>query len=362
VGIDLADIFRHHGSGYCQQFENQIPAQHRKAMWAIERCQTEALGGHIYQCQSCEESRYSYHSCRNRHCPKCQNEKAQEWLEAQQALLLPVPYFLLTFTLPAEIRDLSLHHQNLIYNLLFRTSAAATQSLAQDPRFVGGLLGMIGVLHTWGRNLSYHPHVHYLVPGGGLNAEDCTWLPARKDFLLPVKALSRIFRGKFRQALQQTPFFEEIPASVWRQEWVVHCEAVGSGLFALKYLAPYIFRVAISNNRILKLADGRVTFRYQASDTGKTTTMTLSAIEFIRRFLLHVLPKGFIKIRYYGFFAAASRKKLTAIRQQFCEPTIEPFSVEPEPLIRPRHTIPCPRCGQAMIRYQIIHPKKREPP
>lgn len=331
-------------------------------MWAIERCRTEALGGHIYQCRQCEAVQYSYHSCRNRHCPKCQNEKAQEWLKDQQALLLPTPYFLLTFTLPVEIKKLALQHQEYFYNLLFRTSAAAAQSLAKDPRFVGGQLGLIGVLHTWGRNLSYHPHVHYLVPGGGLSEDGCTWLPAKKDFLLPVKALSRIFRGKLREALQKTPFFEEIPKSVWRQEWVVHCEAVGSGLFALKYLAPYIFRVAISNNRILKLVDGRVTFRYQATDTGKTTTMTLSATEFIRRFLHHVLPKGFVKIRYYGFYASASRKKLSAIRQQLGEPTDQIVTNESESVTSPRFTIPCPHCGQAMIRYQIIHPKRRKPP
>jgi hypothetical protein len=362
VGLELAEIIRRYGGAYLKQREDQIPSRHRQVMRAIERCRTEALGGHIYQCQRCEETRYRYHSCRNRHCPKCQHEKAQQWLAAQQALLLPVPYYLLTFTLPAALRDVALRHQALLYHLLFRTSSAAAQSLAQDPRFVGGQIGLIGALHTWGRNLSYHPHVHYLVPAGGLSADGVTWLPARENFLLPVKALSRIFRARFRQALQKTPHFDQIPAAVWRQAWVVHCEAVGSGLPALKYLAPYIFRVAISNNRILKLADGQVTFCYQASDTGKTTVTTLSALEFIRRFLCHVLPKGFVKIRYYGFFAAGCRQKLAAIRRQLGDPPVEQLLASCEQIAQPRHTIPCPSCGQAMIRYQIILPRDREPP
>ena len=257
---------------------------------------------------------------------------------------------------------MALGHQELIYNLLFRTSAAAAQRLAQDPRFVGGQIGLIGVLHTWGRNLSYHPHVHYLVPAGGLGS-DGTWQSARDDFLFPVKALARLFRGKFRHALQKTALFDQIPTPVWRQEWVVNCQAVGSGAGALKYLAPYIFRVAISNNRILKLEDGQVTFRYQASDTGKTTRLSLSALEFIRRFLCHVLPKGFVKIRYYGFFSAGSRHKLAAIREQLGQPATEPISATAEETLSlPRHSIPCPRCGQAMIRYQKIFPKEWEPP
>ena len=362
MGLELAEIFSRHGIEYDQQNQGQIPGQQRKAMRAIVRCRTEALGGHIYQCQECEERRYSYHSCRNRHCPKCQHENGQEWLSAQQALLLNTPHFLLTFTLPAEIRALALGHQELIYNLLFRTSAAAAQSLAWDSRFVGGQIGLIGVLHTWGRNLSYHPHVHYLVPAGGLGS-DGTWKSARNNFLFPVKALSRLFRGKFRHVFQKTSLFDQIPTTVWRQEWVVHCQAVGNGVGALKYLAPYIFRVAISNNRILKLEDGQVTFRYQASDTGKTTRLSVSTLEFIRRFLCHVLPKGFVKIRYYGFFSASSRLKLAAVREQLDDPATELVSAAEEEIShQPRHSIPCPRCGHVMIRYQRIFPREWVPP
>ena len=183
MGLELADIFRQYGPAYRQKYADQILPSHRQAMRAIEQCRTEALGGQVYTCPQCGETQYSYHSCRNRHCPKCQNDKAQEWLEAQQDLLLPVPYFMLTFTLPAALREVVRSHQSLLYNLLFRISAAATQHLAKDPRFVGGQIGLVGVLHTWGRNLAYHPHIHYLVPAGGLAANTQTWLPARQDFL-----------------------------------------------------------------------------------------------------------------------------------------------------------------------------------
>ena len=266
------------------------------------RCRTEALGGQVYRCPQCDELAYRYHSCRNRHCPKCQYQSTQQWLEKQPALRLPVPYFLVTFTLPAEIRTVAQKDPQLIYNLLFRASAAATQKLAQDPRFVGGKIGMIGVLHTWTRQLCYHPHVHspmkrgtpYLVPAGGFT-KNKEWIPAHNKFMLPVKALSKLFRAKFRDALRKQAGFEKVPSSVWEQAWVVHCKPVGGGGSALKYLASYVFRVAISNPRILKLSGGRVTFRYQASATGKIKTSSLSALDFMRRFLQHVLPKGFVK-------------------------------------------------------------------
>jgi hypothetical protein len=279
-------------------------------------------------------------------------------------MLLPAPYFLLTFTLPGELRRVARSHQKLVYHLLFRASADAVQYLAQDPRFIGGQIGMVGVLHTWGRNLAYHPHVHYLVPAGGL-AADGNWRPARKNFLLPVKALSRIFRAKFRDALRKTDCFADVPVEVWKQEWVVHCQPVGRGLNALKYLAPYIFRVAISNNRILKLADGRVTFRYRTSDTGKSRVCTLDAEEFIRRFLQHVLPKAFVKVRYYGFLGSGLRQRLAALREQLGNspedlpplPEVADQDIQPSP-----HAVLCPTCGQVMQRRSIIRPQERSPP
>ena len=300
---ELAEIFRRHGPQYREKYGAKMLPSHRRVMRAVEQCRTAALGGHVYTCEACDETQYQYHSCRDRHCPKCQNGKGQAWLEKQWELLLPVPYFLLTVTLPGELREVTRSHQKLVYDLLFRASAAAVQKLAQDPRFVGGQMGMVGVLHTWGCNLSYHPHVHYLIPAVGMAADGQARLSSSKNFLFPVKALSKIFRAKFRDALRQTDCYALVPDSVWEQEWVVHCQPVGGGVRALKYLAPYIFRVAISNKRILRLAEGKVTFRYRTSDTDKLTTCVLPAEEFIRRFLQHVLPKGFVKVRYYGFLA-----------------------------------------------------------
>ena len=228
MGLELAEIVRRYGLSYRQRFADRLPPcrglalpSHRRALRAIEQCRTEALGGHVYTCPQCGRVQYRYHSCRNRHCPKCQHEQAQAWLAQQESLLLPVPYFLLTFTLPAGLRPLTCRHQRLLCDLLFRTSAAATQHMAGDPRFIGGQVGLIGVLHTWTRDLRYHPHVHYLVPAGGLAADGETWLPARSNFLLPVRALSRLFRGHFRRALRKDASFAEVPAEVWMQEWVV---------------------------------------------------------------------------------------------------------------------------------------------
>ena len=250
--LEVADIFRLHGPAYRARFGQRMLPSHRRAMQDIETCRTESLGGQVYFCSQCQVQRYSYHSCQNRHCPKCQNEQANDWLQAQKELLLPTHHFLVTFTLPAELRALARSHQKTIYNLLFRASAAALQQLAQDPRFVGARLGMVGVLHTWTRQLLYHPHVHYIVTGGGLTA-DGRWRSSRKDFLVPVKALSPIFRAKFRDQLKKSALFAAVAPRVWRKDWVVHSEAVGSGQQAFTYLAPYIFRVAISNSRLLKL-------------------------------------------------------------------------------------------------------------
>jgi hypothetical protein len=367
VGIELAEILRQCGPAYRQKYAGHLPIQHLQVMQAIETCRTEALGGQVYVCPDCEQVQYSYHSCRNRHCPKCQNENAQAWLEQQQTMLLPVPYFLLTFTLPAGLRELARHQPRLIYDLLFRMSAEATQKLAKDPRFVGGQVGMVGVLHTWGRNLAYHPHVHYLVPAGGLASDGKTWLAARQKFLLPVKALSRIFRAKMRQALAKVDVEGLISPDVWRQNWVVHCKAVGCGQQALKYLAPYIFRVAISNRRILKLEDERVTFRYRATDTGQERLCTLAAEEFIRRFLQHILPKGFIKVRYYGFFSSGSRLHLAALRQQLGQDSIFVDEVQSDQVEKTATVLEtvhrCPVCGRLMQPGGPILPAKgRSPP
>lgn len=370
MGLELADIFRRYGPAYRQKYATHMPFTHLKAMRAIEQCRTEALGGQVYRCPDCGKEQYSYHSCRNRHCPKCQNENAQQWLEKQQELLLPVPYFLLTFTVPAGLNPIIRRQQSQFYDLLFKMSAAATQQLAQDPRFLGGTLGMVGVLHTWGRNLAYHPHLHYLVPAGALAADRSTWLPARHNFLLPVKALSRLFRGKLQEALRGTSCYSQIPAKVWQQAWVVHCEAVGSGWGALKYLAPYIFRVAISNNRILKLANDQVTFRYRATESGAERLCTLGAEDFIHRFLQHVLPKGFVKVRYYGLFSPSWRKTLALLHQQLHDPRAAPPDLAEHSADRPptTQTDPsarsplCPVCGRPMQPGPYLPPSGLSPP
>jgi hypothetical protein len=269
---------------------------------------------------------------------------------------------MLTFTLPAGLRQVARSHQKRIYNLLFRASATATQKLARDPRFVGGQIGMVGVLHTWARDLSYHPHVHYLIPAGGLSLDGQHWLPADENFLVPVKALSAIFRAKFRDALRQTDLFDLVPTEVWQHDWIVHCKPVGDGTAALKYLAPYIFRVAISNNRIVKLENDKVTFRYQDSNTGETKYCILSAEAFIQRFLQHVLPKGFMKVRYYGFLSAGNRKRLNQIRDLLgaSEPDQTTDDQQSEKVLI--DTLPCPKCGQAMQMVQTLRTKRRRPP
>jgi hypothetical protein len=280
-------------------------------------------------------------------------------LQAQQHLLLPTHHFLVTFTLPAELRSLARSNQKTIYNLLFRAASQALLQLAPDPRFCGGLIGMVGVLHTWTRALLYHPHVHFIVTGGGCSPEQ-RWLPARKDFLVPVKALSPIFRAKFLEQLRQSDLFQQVPEQVWQQAWVVHSQPIGSGLAAFKYLAPYIFRVAISNQRIIKLNEGRVTFKYKDSATKQIKFATVTAEEFMRRFLQHVLPDRFVKVRYYGLLAPACRQLLQQVRQLLSAST---GKLKPEPLkiTAPPTPLSCPDCGGPLTLLSRLAPRGRAP-
>jgi hypothetical protein len=358
--IELAEVFRQHGPAYKKKYASCMLPSHLRAMSDIENCRTEVMGGHVYQCPECERKGYSYHSCKNRHCPKCQGKSAQAWLEQQDVLRLPVPYFMLTFTLPDELREIARRNQKTIYHLLFCASATAAQQLAEDRRFVGGQIGLIGVLHTWARNLTYHPHVHYLVPGGGLDSDGSAWVDSRKDFFLPVKALSILFRARFRSELQKTELFEEVPAKAWTTDWVVHCLPVGDGLAALKYLAPYVFRVALSNRRILKMASGMVTYCYKESISGETRFSILRAEEFIRRFLQHVLPKGFVKVRYYGFFSPGKRQLLATVRQMLGVLSEDKLLTENSD--RDELDLLCPTCSCAMHYLQTLHPRSRPPP
>ncbi len=269
---------------------------------------------------------------------------------------------MVTFTLPQALRLLARAHQKTIYHLFFRTAAAALQQLAWDPRFVGGQIGMVGVLQTWARDLSYHPHLHFLVPGGGVAADGRTWRPARQGFLVPVKALSVLFRGKVRAALAKSGLTGEVSDRVWEQPWVVHCQRVGSGEAALKYLAPYIFRVALSNRRIVKVDNDKVTFWYQDSHTKKRRDCTLPAEEFIRRFLQHTLPKGFVKVRYYGLFSPSYRPLLHQLRLGLHQPQqLVAAPATPPPSAQPRCR--CPTCGRPMQWVQRLKPcRYRAPP
>lgn len=359
----LGEIIRTYGDAYRAKYGERLLPSHRRALRDLANCRTAALGGHVYHCAVCRSDRYKYHSCRNRHCPQCQSRAGEAWLATQQQLLLPVPYFLVTFTLPQALRRITRSHQREMYNLLFRCAAAALQELARDPRFVGGQIGMVGVLHTWGRDLTYHPHVHFLVAGGGLSADGQRWLPSRRNFLVHVHPLGRLFRGKFRAALQKTALFSEVPSEVWRQNWVVHSQAVGDGNGALKYLAPYIFRVAIGNRRIVNISGGNVIFRYTPSGKKKSKRCTLPAEEFLRRFLQHVLPKGFVKVRYYGLFAPGQRQRLRQARKLLGAPLPEADSDdtdsdEVEPTKQPAL---CPTCGGVMTRRRVA-PVRQKPP
>lgn len=359
--VTLAEIVSQVGRAYRNQFATELLPSHRQALRSIEQCRTPSLGGHVYRCDGCDVTHYQYHSCRNRHCPQCQFQAGEQWLERQHARLLPTHYFMLTFTLPEPLRVVARANQRLFYNLLFRCAARATQQLAQDERLVGGQIGMIGVLHTWGRNLTYHPHVHFLVPGGGLDA-DYQWRATSHNFFLPVKALSKLFRAKFRDALQKTPLFTAVPTSVWHCDWVVHSQPVGLGQHALKYLAPYIFRVALSNRRIVKFENNKVTFRYRKSDTGQWRTCTLTVFEFLRRFLQHVLPKGFVKVRYYGLFAPAKREQL-ALSHQLQPSLTYPYHMpKKSDLARSPYRPLCAICKQPMELVQTLHSQTRSPP
>ncbi len=336
-------------------------------MWCIEHCRTETLGGHVYQCDACGEIVYSYHSCRNRHCNQCQLDKAEQWLAQQQAMLLPVPYFLVTFTLPQEVRAIAYANQQVVYNLLFRCAAEALQALAADPRFVGGQVGAIGVLHTWKRDLGYHPHVHFLVPGGGLDFVNDRWLPARNHFFVRVEPLSILFRAKMRDGLKQAGLYHQIPATAWRQEWVVHSKSVGHGEKAVAYLADYVFRVGIANQRIIKLENDAVTFWYKQRKTNRRVSITLPVFTFMQRFLQHVLPQGFVKVRYYGFLASGKRQRLALARELLAadhkaQQPLVGTTLAPDPGGDAPRQIFCPHCGEPLRVTATLRPRSRCPP
>jgi hypothetical protein len=361
--LELASVFKVYGPEYLQKYgENMLPS-HKKAMEDIQHCRTQIMGGHVYYCDVCEDSLYAYHSCGNRHCPKCGDDRADDWRDKHMQKLLPVNYFLVTCTLPHTLHPIARSNQKLIYRLLFQTSARALQTLARNPEWLGGQIGMVGALHTWDRSMGYHLHVHYLVPAGGIDPKTGQWKPAHPKFLVPGSALRKVFRAKFRDALKaEAPeLFAQVPPQTWTKTWNVHCEAVADGRTALKYLAPYIYRVALSNRRIVSMEHGKVTFSYKPRNKS-WTTMTLPAMKFIQRFLQHVLPKSFQKVRYFGFLHPSAKKRFYALKQQFMEENVsktidKPALKEnstPEEREPNRHTPEepgvCPNCG-GPLRY-----------
>lgn len=351
---EISDIFRLYGQEYQRLYGNSLLPSHQKTLQKIKLCRTPTLGGQVYLCSNCGQIDYSYHSCNDRNCPKCGGDKTQAWIKKQLEGLLPVPYFFVTFTLPEEFRSLVRSHQLLFYNLFFETSSQALKNLAKDKRFVGGEIGFLGILQTWARNLIYHPHIHYLVPGVALSPDHKRFRKIKnKKFLIHVLPLGQHFKFLFQKALKKTNFYARIPKSVWKKNWVVHCQQAGSGQEIIKYVAPYVYRVAISNHKLIKIEDRTVTFAYEDSQTKKTKTCTLEVLEFIRRFLQHVLPPGFVKIRYFGIMGANIKDKWFLLKYlliQFLSCKGKEWFLSLQFEIRKKLRT-CPKCGGLFLLF-----------
>jgi hypothetical protein len=316
----------------------------------IVHCRTRALGGEIYRCLDCRRDHFVYHSCNHRACPQCGHAQASAWIAKQKLKLLPVPYYLITFTVPEGLRAWLRSHQKLGYAALLRESAGTLQDVARRPKYLGAEIGCLSVLHTWGRQLQYHPHVHCVVPAGGLRADGLRWLrPPAANFFLPQKVLAARFRHRLKQSLAQAQALQLIPAAVWRQPWVVDVQPVGGGEAALKYLSAYVSRTALGNQRILRDDQGRITFKYKDSGSGQGRTLNVSAHEFIRRFLQHVLPRGFQRVRYYGWLAPAAQgrwERILALLDWKAPPLVLPPKLEPL----------CPDCGRQLCWIATFKP------
>ena len=343
---EVADVVRAYGKQFGEQHGHLLDDQARRVLHAIENCRTATLGGHVEACDQCGHSAISYNSCRNRHCPKCQGASRERWLAERRAELLPVPYFHVVFTLPQQLAPLALQNKRVVYGILFRAVAETLIEVAADPKRLGAEIGVLAVLHTWGQTLQHHPHLHCVIPGGGLAPDRSRWIPSVHHFFLPVKVLSRVFRGKFiallRSAfrtgklqfhgrlaeLQEKSTFNALLDRAYNQDWVVYTKRpFGGPEQVLRYLARYTHRVAISNHRLLSVADGQVTFRWKDyAHGGKHKEMTLTACEFLRRFLLHVLPRGFVRIRHFGFMANRQRKALLHTCRALLSVTTDPPS------------------------------------
>jgi hypothetical protein len=351
--LEVADVLRAAGAEVCARLA-VLPSQ-QQALRSILQCRTCALGGELYRCGDCGAYRFSYHSCGNRHCPKCHGQQTQQWLEQQRARLLPCSYYLLTFTLPSELRALARSNQKLVYGLLLNAASATIQKLCADPKWLGAQPAIIGVLHTWTRAMLYHPHAHFLVSAGGLSPEGRCWRePKNPKFLLPVHALSKIFRAKMRDGLKEAQLLTKLPQGFWAptKKWVVHAQPAGTGEKVLDYLARYLFHIAISNSRLERLENGQVTFGYRDNATQQLTQVRLPAAEFVQRFLQHVLPKGFAKVRHYGLDSAACRHRhaqamgLLAKAPAAAAPC---QALAPPPQATGEEAAGCPRCGKGPL-------------
>jgi len=383
--LEVADIFRENGPAWREAQRGHLSLAQLRVMSAITQCRTAALGGHVLRCDGCGTDQIAYNSCRNRHCPKCQSPAAQRWLDARQADLLPVEYYHVVFTLPAPIADLAYQNKAVFYGLLFDVAAEVLQTIAADPKHLGARIGATLVLHTWGSALTHHPHVHGIVPGGGLSPDGTQWIACRPGFFLPVRVLSRLFRRRFLEELQglhqagKLKFFGEhvslADAQAFKQwlapmrqcEWVVYAKRPFAGPSAvLAYLSRYTHRVAISNSRLLAMDERGVTFRwkdYRAKGSTRYKTMTLSPVEFMRRFLLHVLPGGFHRIRHYGLLANGNRKlSLVAARQLLGVHAATTAAIVDEAaanneLDSKSPTFVCRHCGRPMVIVLLLAPE-----
>jgi hypothetical protein len=383
--LEVADIFRAHGPAWRTANAGHLSLAQLKVMSAIERCRTAALGGHVARCQDCSHSLIAYNSCRNRHCPKCQGAAAKDWLAARQDELLPVPYYHVVFTLPGSISNIACQNKAAVYGILFKAAAETLITIAADPKHLGARIGMTAVLHTWGSALTHHPHLHMIVPGGGISLDGERWISCRPGFFLPVRVLSSLFRRLFLEKLVaaheagrllffgdhvhlgDAKAFSRYLAPFRRAEWVVYAKAPFAGPEAvLAYLSRYTHRVAIANSRLISFDDHGVSFKwkdYRAKGRERYKTMTLAAHEFIRRFLIHTLPQGFHRIRHYGLFANGGRaENLDRARQLLCVPTpqSEPDDADEPPML----SYPCPSCGGPMIIIETFEPghAPRAPP
>ncbi len=343
----INDIFRQHADAFINANRNGITAQQRNVIDAICKCRTGELGYAVYQCPKCPHSHHVERSCGNRHCPGCQGNKTLKWLQHQLDNRLPCKYFMLTFTVPEQIREFIHKNQKQAYSVMFESAAYAIKKLSKDKRHIGcDFTGSCAILHTWGRQLQFHPHIHVIIPAGGLDRLKSQWLLSNDEFFLPVRALSKIFRGRFREMIAQKDCGNTIDSSVWKRAWNVHCKPIGSGEMAIKYVARYVFRVAITDDRIIEVSDSHVTISYKKVGSNRKRRLRLTTFEFIRRFLLHVLPSGFTKVRHYGFMSANSGLSFDQVTELVKEandivsdlPDVR--LTEPEPLICPQCAVP----------------------